>query len=55
MGTDVSLGPIFLSKNVRIGSRCSLGANLPQEKKQTNNKTVCTHTAKHPEGLQGDL
>ena len=31
---DVSSGPVFLSKKRRIGSRCELRANLPQEKKK---------------------
>ena len=33
MGTDVSSGPVFLSKKRRIGGRCELRANLPKEKK----------------------
>ena len=32
MGTDVSSGPVFLSKKRRIGGRCWLRANLPQQK-----------------------
>ena len=33
MGTDVSSGPIFLSKKRRIGSSCQLRASLPQQKR----------------------
>ena len=32
MGTDVSSGPVFLSKKRRIGGRCKLRTNLPQKK-----------------------
>ena len=32
MGTDVSSGPVFLSKKRRIGSGCQLRAGLPQNK-----------------------
>ena len=41
MGTDVSSGPVFLSKRRRIGSRCQIRANLPQKKK----KATHSHTA----------
>ena len=34
MGTDVSSGPVFLSKEKMIGSRCQLRANLPQNKQK---------------------
>ena len=34
MSTDVSSGPVFLSKNRRIDGRCQLGANLPQKKRR---------------------
>ena len=33
MGTDVSSGPVFLSKKRRIGCGCQLRANLPQKEK----------------------
>ena len=32
VGTDVSSGPVFLSRKRRIGSRCWLRANHPQKK-----------------------
>ena len=32
MGTDVTSGPIFLSKQRRIGGRCQLRDNLPKKK-----------------------
>ena len=34
MGTDVSSGPVLLSKKWKIGGRCYLRANLPQTNKQ---------------------
>ena len=34
MGTDVSSGPVFLSKKRKIGGRCYLRANLPQNTKR---------------------
>ena len=42
MGTDVSSGPVFLSKKRRIGSSW-LRANLPQQKK----KKVCVYVPGH--------
>ena len=33
LAADVSSGPVFLSKRMRIGSRCQLRANLPKKKK----------------------
>ena len=42
MDTDVSSGPVFLSKKRRIGGRCQLRANLPKNK-QTNKQTRQTH------------
>ena len=49
MGTDVSSGPVFLSKKRRIGSRCRLRANLPQNKRNlvdahSLKRTASVHT-----------
>ena len=39
MGTDVSAGPVFLSKKRRIGSN-ELRANLPQKRKKRKRKRI---------------
>ena len=40
MGTDVSSGPVFLSKKRRIGGRGYLRANLPKKKKEKKSKKI---------------
>ena len=40
IGSDVSSGPVFLSKKRRIGGRCQLSANLPQKKKKRTVKRM---------------
>ena len=45
MGTDVSSGPIFLSKKRRIGGGCEIRAKLPQKKEDVKNPEISSYSS----------